>query len=154
MLKKISGMATMYLRFMVQRSTILIGRAAMNCMSVTSVIKRTKPIRKKNGRITVRARSGGRANRYRSTRMMPGSSRMIGPKKLPKRTLKSSSGMCSMFSQNSCDRLTLLSGKTLCGSQYSNGPKKFQFGPRRNVQHDQRRPQDDEAEHEDRHGEP
>ena len=31
------------------------------------------------------------------------------------------------------ETLMLLSGSTLWVSQYSNGPKKFQFGPRRNV---------------------
>ena len=35
--------------------------------------------------------------------------------------------------QKYCDRSTLFSASTLCASQYSNGPKKFQFGPRRNV---------------------
>src|SRR5437870_5520950 len=31
------------------------------------------------------------------------------------------------------DRFTLVSASSLWTSQYSNGPKKFQFGPRRNV---------------------
>ena len=31
------------------------------------------------------------------------------------------------------DRFTLVSAASLWISQYSNGPKKFQFGPRRNV---------------------
>ncbi len=42
-------------------------------------------------------------------------------------------GSPMICSQKMSDRLTLFSGTTLCGSQYSNGEKKFQLGPRRNV---------------------
>ena len=39
----------------------------------------------------------------------------------------------SICTQTMSERLTLLSGMSLCRSQYSYGPKKFQFGPRRKV---------------------
>ena len=38
-----------------------------------------------------------------------------------------------MRTQKYSDRLTLVSAASLWMSQNSNGPKKFQFGPRRNV---------------------
>ena len=78
---------------------------------------------------------------------MPGSSRR---NQLPLPSSKTTpSG-----SQTQSDRLTLLSGKTLCGSQYSKGPKKFQLGPRRKVPSTIRvHPQDDEAEQEGADGE-
>ena len=63
MLKKYSGMNTMYFRLNVQRSTILIGSDAMNWISVTSMMKRTKPILMKKRRKTVLASSGGSSNR-------------------------------------------------------------------------------------------
>src|SRR5262249_19977527 len=63
MLKKNSGMLTMYFRFNVQRSTILMGSAAMNWIRFTRRKKRTKPIFTKKLRITVLAKSGGSASR-------------------------------------------------------------------------------------------
>ena len=49
------------------------------------------------------------------------------------------------------DRLTLTSASSLWRSQYSKGPKKFQFGPRRKVPRTiSERPQDQEAEQEER----
>src|SRR5215475_10239470 len=41
--------------------------------------------------------------------------------------------VCSIRIQMYSDRLTFVSAASLWISQYSNGPKKFQFGPRRNV---------------------
>ena len=35
--------------------------------------------------------------------------------------------------QKYSERFTLVNGTSLWGSQYSNGPKKFQFGPLKNV---------------------
>src|SRR5262245_34036604 len=125
MLKKISGMATMYLRLNNQRSTILMGSDAMNCKCVTSTMKRMNPILTKNVRNTVAASSGGRANRYNRTSRMPGASRCS--------TGMPSIGLPSQLRQKISETLTFLSGSTLCGSQKANGPKKFQLGPRRNV---------------------
>src|ERR1041385_5720287 len=96
-------------------------------------MKRMKPIFTKNLFSTVRASSGGSTNRYTNIRKKPGSSRTIGPKKEPYFSLKLSSGLPSQFSQKISDTLMLLSGSTLCESQNENGPKKFQFGPRRKV---------------------
>src|SRR5258707_13399912 len=39
----------------------------------------------------------------------------------------------SSSTQTMSERFTLFSGISLCRSQYSYGPKKFQFGPLRNV---------------------
>ncbi len=48
--------------------------------------------------------------------------------------------------QKMSERLTLLSGISLCRSQYSYGPKKFQFGPaEERAQEDQDDPEHDEA---------
>src|SRR6202011_4167920 len=123
MLKKYSGMNTMYFRLNDQRSTILMGSAAMNWISVISIMKRTKPMRMKKPRKIVFASTGGKTNRYTNTKNSPGSSRtnQCRSMDMPKEP------------QMKSDSMMLFSGTFLCGSHGSKGPKKFQFGPRRNV---------------------
>src|SRR5579862_7057819 len=68
--------------------------------------------------------------------IMPGSSRqMASSKRMPSGmgNFTSVGDVPNMLSQNMSETLILFSGSTLCASQCSNGPKKFQFGPRRNV---------------------
>src|SRR5579862_7355861 len=73
---------------------------------------------------TVNARSGGSAARYTTVKRMPGASRIKGcwGKAVP-----------NHFTQKYSDRFTLDKVCSLCTSQFSKGPKKFQFGPRRKV---------------------
>ena len=53
--------------------------------------------------------------------------------KISRRIMFLGSPVPSAFTQMYSDRLTLLSASSLCRSQNSYGPKKFQLGPRRNV---------------------
>src|SRR5687767_7937760 len=95
-----------------------------------------KPMCTNIRRNTVTANSGGNTTKYNSTAMMPGASRCtIYPSSVKKGEPGGALGkLCpNPYTQKYCDRSTLLSTSTLCGSQYSNGPKKFQFGPRKNV---------------------
>src|SRR5690242_13380977 len=72
----------------------------------------------------VNARIGGRPNRNPATTTNPGSSR---------KSMLCGSAFPSQDTQKYSDRFTFDSVASLWTSQFSKGPKKFQFGPRRNV---------------------
>src|SRR5581483_9694144 len=72
----------------------------------------------------VNARIGGRPPRKNSVRRIPGASRT---------RMFLGSAWPSQDTQKYSDRFTFDSVASLWTSQFSKGPKKFQFGPRRNV---------------------
>src|SRR6186713_365530 len=75
-------------------------------------------------RNSVFPRIGGIIRKKPSSATMPGASR---------KRMFSGRGRPSQLIQKYSDKFTFTAGSSLWMSQYSNGPKKDQFGPRRNV---------------------
>src|SRR5882672_11917482 len=93
-------------------------------------------MRRKKPRKNVIARIGGKAMKYPSTSKIPGNSRhTMYPNCVTNGLFAGACGSdlpnhdCQKYS----DIFTLVSACTLCASQASYGPKKFQFGPRSRV---------------------
>src|SRR6185436_13486969 len=75
-------------------------------------------------RKTVLPRIGGSITKNANKLTRPGSSRI---------KMLSGRGRSSQWIQKYSDKFTFTDGSSLWMSQYSNGPKNDQFGPRRNV---------------------
>ena len=131
MLSPLSGNATMYLMWNSHLRSILADTRPMVTSRNMTMAYRGRPIRATTSRIAVRPSNSGMPRKHAAITMRPGISRTRQP--IPPNDSVAGGGCLRRRSQKISDRLTLVPMAVLCGSHGSKGPKKLQFGPRRNV---------------------
>ena len=133
----------MYFRLKIQRSSILIGSdIIIRNRNAVDVVARPRPASRSsvlNQRFAEQHRQREDVEQHEQD-----------AEDLAHEPVASAAPCRAPRTQMYSDRLTLVSASSLWMSQNSNGPKKFQFGPRRNVPSTiSEHPQDHEPEQED-----